>query len=127
MIVYVTIILVFSLLEFVKESYPRLHSSIYTIYIFLFLSYIVVTFVIPISTQFITTVPAPLLPVVKLLVFSVVMLFLSQILEELLMDYEYTSLATIITFTTKAIILLTWLEHMRPFYAKLFSIMGLLS
>ncbi|WP_313893820.1 hypothetical protein [Psychrobacillus sp.] len=127
MIVYVTIILAFSLLEFVKETYPKLHTSIYTIYLFLFLYYIVATFVIPISTQFITAVPTPILPVFKLLVFSVVMLFVSQVFEELLQDYEYTSLATLITFTTKAIVLLMWLEHMRPFYAKFFSIMGLLS
>lgn len=127
MIVYVTIIIAFSLLQLMKETYPRMHSVIYTIYVFLFLYYIMMTFIIPYSTQFISIVPTALLPVFKLLLFSVILLFISQIVEELLIDYEYTSLATMITFTTKAILILVWLRHMQQFYSKFFSIMGLLS
>lgn len=127
MIVYVTIILAFCLLQLVKETYPKLHSIIYTIYIFLFLTYIVTSIVIPFVTQYISIVPEALLPVFKLLLFSVILLFISQIVEELLLDYEYTSLAIIITFTTKAILLIVWLQHMKKFYEKFLSIMGLLS
>ncbi|TQR19571.1 hypothetical protein [Psychrobacillus vulpis] len=127
MIVYVTIIIAFCLLQLVKEIYPRIHSVIYTIYIILFLYYILMTFIIPYTTEFISVIPSALLPVFKLLIFSVILLFVSQIIEELLADYEYTSLATIITFTTKAILVLVWLRHMQQFYEKFFSIMGLLS
>ncbi|NME04370.1 hypothetical protein HF876_00775 [Psychrobacillus sp. BL-248-WT-3] len=63
----------------------------------------------------------------KLLLFSVILLFISQIIEELLEDYEYTSLASLITITTKAILLVVWIQHMEPFYQKFFSFMGLLS
>lgn len=127
MIVYVSIILAVSLLQFIKEIYPRLHSVIYTIYIFLFLYYIVVSIIIPVTEEYISIVPAPLLPVVKLLLFSVILLFVSQIIEELLIGYEYTSFANMMTFLTKAIIILVWVNHMKQFYAKFFSIMGLLS
>lgn len=108
-----------------KESYPRLHSVIYTIYIFLFLYYIIVSILIPYFQEVITIVPTPLLPVVKLLLFSVILLFVSQIVEELLLEYEYTSLASMMSFTTKAIIILVWVNHMKQFYEKFFSIMGL--
>ncbi|QFF99412.1 hypothetical protein PB01_11575 [Psychrobacillus glaciei] len=127
MIVYITIIIAFCLLQLVKAIYPRLHSVVYTIYIFLFLSYILMNFIIPYTTQFISVIPTALLPVFKLLLFSVILLFVSQIVEELLIEYEYTSLATILTFTTKAILIIVWLRHMQQFYAKFFSIMGLLS
>lgn len=127
MIVYVTIILAFCLLQLVKESYPRLHSIIYTIYIFLFSTYLLISVVIPFVSQHLSVVPVALLPVIKLLLFSVLLLFISQIVEELLLDYEYTSLATMITFTTKAIILIVWLQHMKQFYEKFFSVLGLLS
>lgn len=125
MIVYLIIILAFILLQFLKESYPRLHSVIYTIYIFLFLYYIIVSILIPYFQEVITIVPTPLLPVVKLLLFSVILLFVSQIVEELLLEYEYTSLASMMAFTTKAIIILVWVNHMKQFYEKFFSIMGL--
>jgi xanthine/uracil permease len=125
MIVYLIIILAFILLQFMKESYPRLHSVIYTIYIFLFLYYIIVSILIPYFQEVITIVPAPLLPVVKLLLFSVILLFVSQIVEELLLEYEYTSLASMMSFTTKAMIILVWVNHMKQFYEKFFSIMGL--
>lgn len=125
MIVYLIIILAFILLQFLKESYPRLHSVIYTIYIFLFLYYIIVSILIPYFQEVITIVPTPLLPVVKLLLFSVILLFVSQIVEELLLEYEYTSLASMMSFTTKAIIILVWVNHMKQFYEKFFSIMGL--
>ncbi|PZX07260.1 hypothetical protein C7437_101372 [Psychrobacillus insolitus] len=125
MIVYLIIILAFILLQFMKESYPRLHSVIYTIYIFLFLYYIIVSILIPYFQEVITIVPTPLLPVVKLLLFSVILLFVSQIVEELLLEYEYTSLASMMSFTTKAIIILVWVNHMKQFYEKFFSIMGL--
>ncbi|GGA30758.1 hypothetical protein [Psychrobacillus lasiicapitis] len=127
MIVYVTIILAFCLLELVKETYPRLHSIIYTIYIFLFLTYLVISLIIPFVTHYFSIVPVALLPVFKLLLFSVLLLFITQIVEELLSEYEYTSLATMFTFTTKAIILLAWLQHMKQFYEKFFSVLGLLS
>jgi len=125
MIVYLIIILAFILLQFMKESYPRLHSVIYTIYIFLFLYYIIVSILIPYFQEVITIVPTPLLPVVKLLLFSVILLFVSQIVEELLLEYEYTSLASMMSFTTKALIILVWVNHMKQFYEKFFSIMGL--
>ncbi|ALC84992.1 MULTISPECIES: hypothetical protein [Bacillaceae] len=127
MIVYITIIIAFILLQFIDETYPRLHSIIYTIFIFLFLTYLLMTYIIPNTNQFISVIPTNLLPVFKLLMFSVILLIVSQIIEELLTDYEYTSLATILTFTTKAILLLAWLDHMKQFYSKFFSIMGLLS
>ena len=127
MIVYVTIILAFILLQLVKETYPRLHSIVYTIYVFLFLMYMVTSVVIPFVSQYILVIPDNLVPIFKLLLFSVILLFVSQIVEELLEDYEYTSLATMMTFTTKAILLLVWLQHMQPYFEKFFSIMGLLS
>lgn len=127
MIVYVTIILAFCLLQLVKETYPRIHSIIYTIYVFLFLTYLVTSIVVPFVNQYFSVVPVALLPVFKLLLFSVLLLFISQIVEELLLDYEYTSLATIFTFTTKVIILLAWLQHMKQFYEKFLSVLGLLS
>lgn len=127
MIVYITIIIAFILLQLIKETYPKIHSVVYIIYIFLFLSYILTTFIIPNTTHLITIIPADLLPVFKLILFSVILLFVSQIIEELLIDNEYTSLATMLTFTTKAILLFMWLRHMQQFYEKFFSIMGLLS
>lgn len=127
MIVYITIIIAFCLLQLVKEIYPKIHSIIYTIYIFLFLTYILMTFIIPYTTNLISIIPTAILPVIKLLLFSVVLLFVSQIVEELLIEYEYTSLAIILSFTTKAILIMIWLRHMQPFYDKFFSIMGLLS
>ncbi len=127
MIVYVTIILLFCLLEFIKETYPRLHSIIYTIFIFLFLTYLAQSAIFPFINQALDVVPTVILPVIKLLLFSVFLLFLSQIVEELLIDYEYTSLATIITFTTKAILLIVWFQHMQPFFEKFISIFGLLT
>lgn len=127
MVIYITIILAFVLLQLIKESYPRIHSIVYTIYIFLFLTYIFTVFIIPYVSQYISVVPANLLPVFKLLLFSVVLLFLSQIIEDLLLDYEYTSLASLFTFTTKAILLIVWLNHMKQFYDKFLSLLGLLS
>ncbi len=127
MIVYITIIIAFCLLQLVKEIYPKLHSLIYTIYIFLFLTYLTTSIIIPFINQYISSVPEAILPIVKLLLFSVILLFISQIVEELLEDYEYTSLASLITFTTKAILLIVWLQHMIQFYEKFFSVMGLLS
>jgi len=127
MIVYVTIILAFCLLQFMNEIYPRLHSIIYTIFIFLFLTYLAQAFVFPFVNEYLNAVPSIIQPVIKLLVFSVLLLFLSQILEELLVEYEYTSLATIITFTTKAILLLIWIQHMQPFFDKFFAIFGSLT
>ncbi|SEM44806.1 hypothetical protein SAMN04487786_1824 [Paenisporosarcina quisquiliarum] len=127
MVIYITIILAFVLLQLVKETYPRIHSIVYTIYIFLFLTYIFTVLIIPYVSQYISVIPANLLPVFKLLLFSVVLLFLSQIIEELFLDYEYTSLATLFTFTTKAILLIVWLNHMQQFYDKFLSILGLLS
>lgn len=127
MIIYITIILVFVLLQLIKEIYPRIHPIVYTIYIFLFLTYILNVFIIPSVSQYITIIPANLLPVFKLLIFSVTLLFLSQIIEDLLLDYEYTSLASLFTFTTKAILLMVWLNHMQQFYDKFISILGLLS
>lgn len=127
MIIYLTIILAFCLLQLIKETYPRIHSIVYTIYIFLFLTYILTVFIIPFVSQYTSFIPANLLPVFKLLIFSVVLLFLSQIIEELLSDYEYTSLATLFTFTTKAILLLVWLNHLKQFYDKFLSLLGLLS
>ena len=127
MVIYITIILAFVLLQLIKESYPRIHSIVYTIYIFLFLTYIFTVFIIPYVSQYISVVPANLLPVFKLLLFSVVLLFLSQIIEDLLLDYEYTSLASLFTFTTKAILLIVWLNHMKQFYGKFLSLLGLLS
>ena len=127
MIVYITIIIAFCLLQLVKEIYPKLHSLIYTIYIFLFLTYLTTSIIIPFINQYISNVPEAILPIVKLLLFSVILLFISQIVEELLEDYEYTSLASLITFTTKAILLIVWLQHMKQFYEKFFSVMGLLS
>lgn len=127
MIVYITIIISFCLLEFIKELYPRLHTVIYTIYLFFFLSYILITFIIPYTTDFISFVPSALLPIFKLLLFSVILLFFSQVVEELLTDYEYTSLATILTFATKAILIVVWLKQMEPYYAKFFSLLGRLS
>lgn len=127
MIVYITIIIAFCLLQLVKEIYPKLHSLIYTIYIFLFLTYLTTSIIIPFINQYISSVPEAILPIVKLLLFSVILLFISQIVEELLEDYEYTSLASLITFTTKAILIIVWLQHMKQFYEKFFSVMGLLS
>lgn len=127
MIIYITIILAFVLLQFIKEIYPRIHSIVYTIYIFLFLTYIFTIIIIPYVSQYASVIPANLLPVFKLLLFSVVLLFLSQIIEELFLDYEYTSLASLFTFTTKAILLIVWLNHMKQFYEKFLSILGLLS
>ncbi|MCK1999042.1 hypothetical protein MPH47_17735 [Psychrobacillus psychrodurans] len=127
MVIYITIILAFVLLQLVKETYPRIHSIVYTIYIFLFLTYIFTVLIIPYVSQYISVIPANLLPVFKLLLFSVVLLFLSQIIEELFLDYEYTSLASLFTFTTKAILLIVWLNHMQQFYDKFLSILGLLS
>lgn len=127
MIVYITIIVAFCLLQLVKETYPKFHSLIYTIYIFLFLTYLSTSVIIPFINQYISNVPAAILPIVKLLLFSVILLFISQIIEELLEDYEYTSLASLITITTKAILLVVWIQHMEQFYQKFFSIMGLLS
>lgn len=83
MVIYITIILAFVLLQLVKETYPRIHSIVYTIYIFLFLTYIFTVLIIPYVSQYISVIPANLLPVFKLLLFSVVLLFLSQIIEEL--------------------------------------------
>ena len=127
MVIYITIILAFVLLQLIKETYPRIHSIVYTIYIFLFLTYIFTVFIIPYVSQFIAVTPSNLLPVFKLLIFSVVLLFLSQIIEELLLEYEYTSLASLFTFTTKAILLIVWMNHMKQFYGKFISILGLLS
>jgi hypothetical protein len=127
MVIYITIILAFILLQLIKETYPRIHSIVYTIYIFLFLTYIFTVIIIPYASQYISVIPANLLPVFKLLLFSVVLLFLSQIIEELLLDYEYTSLASLFTFTTKAILLIVWLNHMKQFYDKFLSLLGLLS
>lgn len=127
MIIYITIILAFVLLQLIKEIYPRIHTIVYTIYIFLFLTYILTIFIIPLVSQYINVLPTNLLPVFKLLTFSVVLLFLSQIIEDLLLDYEYTSLASLFTFTTKAILLIVWLNHMQQFYDKFISILGLLS
>ena len=127
MIIYITIILAFVLLQLIKEIYPRIHTIVYTIYIFLFLTYILTVFIIPLVSQYINVIPTNLLPVFKLLTFSVILLFLSQIIEDLLLDYEYTSLASLFTFTTKAILLIVWLNHMRQFYDKFISILGLLS
>lgn len=127
MIIYITIILAFVLLQLIKEIYPRIHTIVYTIYIFLFLTYILTVFIIPLVSQYINVLPTNLLPVFKLLAFSVVLLFLSQIIEDLLLDYEYTSLASLFTFTTKAILLIVWLNHMQQFYDKFISILGLLS
>lgn len=127
MIIYITIILAFVLLQLIKEIYPRIHTIVYTIYIFLFLTYILTVFIIPLASQYINVLPTNLLPVFKLLTFSVVLLFLSQIIEDLLLDYEYTSLASLFTFTTKAILLIVWLNHMQQFYDKFISILGLLS
>jgi len=127
MIIYITIILAFVLLQLIKEIYPRIHTIVYTIYIFLFLTYIFTVFIIPTVSQYINVIPTNLLPVFKLLIFSVVLLFLSQIIEDLLLDYEYTSLASLFTFTTKAILLIVWLNHMQQFYDKFISILGLLS
>ncbi|MER2172921.1 MAG: hypothetical protein ABS938_20095, partial [Psychrobacillus psychrodurans] len=90
-------------------------------------TYIFTVLIIPYVSQYISVIPANLLPVFKLLLFSVVLLFLSQIIEELFLDYEYTSLATLFTFTTKAILLIVWLNHMQQFYDKFLSILGLLS
>ena len=122
MIVYVTIILAFCLLQFIQEIYPRLHSIIYTIFIFLFLTYIAQSTVFPFVNDFLGVIPPVVQPVIKLLLFSMFLLFLSQIVEELLIEYEYTSLASIITFTTKAILLLIWIQHMQPFFQKFFAI-----
>ena len=122
MIVYVTIILAFCLLQFIQEIYPRLHSIIYTIFIFLFLTYIAQSMVFPFVNDFLGVIPPVVQPVIKLLLFSMLLLFLSQIVEELLIEYEYTSLASIITFTTKAILLLIWIQHMQPFFQKFFAI-----
>lgn len=127
MIIYITIILAFVLLQLIKEIYPRIHTIVYTIYIFLFLTYILTVFIIPLVSQYINVIPTNLLPVFKLLTFSVILLFLSQIIEDLLLDYEYTSLASLFTFTTKAILLIVWLNHMQQFYDKFISILGLLS
>ena len=127
MVIYITIILAFILLQLIKEIYPRIHSIVYTIYIFLFLTYLFTVIIIPYTSQYITLIPANLLPVFKLLLFSVILLVLSQIIEELLLDYEYTSLASIFTFTTKAILLIVWLNHMKQFYGKFLSLLGLLS
>ena len=127
MIIYITIILAFVLLQLIKEIYPRIHTIVYTIYIFLFLTYILTVFIIPLVSQYINVIPTNLLPVFKLLIFSVILLFLSQIIEDLLLDYEYTSLASLFTFTTKAILLIVWLNHMQQFYDKFISILGLLS
>lgn len=127
MIIYITIILAFVLLQLIKESYPRIHSIVYTIYIFLFLTYIFTVFIIPYVSQYTSVIPANLLPVFKILLFSVILLFLTQIIEELLLDYEYTSLASLFTFTTKAILLIVWLNHMKQFYDKFLSLLGLLS
>lgn len=127
MIVYITIIVAFALLQLVKQIYPKFHSLIYTIYIFLFLTYLTTSVIIPFINQYISNVPSAILPIVKLLLFSVILLFISQIVEELLSDYEYTSLASLITFTTKAILLVVWIQHMEQFYQKFFTIMGLLS
>ncbi len=122
MIVYVTIILAFCLLQFIQEIYPKLHSIIYTIFIFLFLTYIAQSTVFPFVNDFLGVIPSVVQPVIKLLLFSMFLLFLSQIVEELLIEYEYTSLASIITFTTKAILLLIWIQHMQPFFQKFFAI-----
>lgn len=127
MVIYITIILAFILLQLIKEIYPRIHSIVYTIYIFLFLTYLFTVIIIPYASQYITLIPANLLPVFKLLLFSVILLVLSQIIEELLLDYEYTSLASLFTFTTKAILLIVWLNHMKQFYGKFLSLLGLLS
>ena len=127
MIIYITIILAFVLLQLIKEIYPRIHTIVYTIYIFLFLTYILTVFIIPLVSQYINVIPTNLLPVFKLLTFSVILLFLSQIIEDLLLGYEYTSLASLFTFTTKAILLIVWLNHMQQFYDKFISSLGLLS
>jgi len=127
MIIYITIILAFVLLQLIKEIYPRIHTIVYTIYIFLFLTYIFTVFIIPFVSQYLNVLPTNLLPVFKLLIFSVALLFISQIIEDLLLDYEYTSLASLFTFTTKAILLIVWLNHMQQFYDKFISILGLLS
>ena len=127
MIIYITIILAFCLLQLIKEIYPRIHSIVYTIYIFLFLTYLFTVIIIPYASQYISLIPANLLPVFKLLLFSVILLVLSQIIEELLLDYEYTSLASLFTFSTKAILLIVWLNHMKQFYGKFLSLLGLLS
>ena len=118
MIIYITIILAFVLLQLIKEIYPRIHTIVYTIYIFLFLTYIFTVFIIPFVSQYLNVLPTNLLPVFKLLIFSVALLFISQIIEDLLLDYEYTSLASLFTFTTKAILLIVWLNHMQQFYDK---------
>ncbi|WP_277587454.1 hypothetical protein [Psychrobacillus antarcticus] len=127
MVIYITIILAFILLQLIKEIYPRIHSIVYTIYIFLFLTYLFTVIIIPYASQYISLVPANLLPVFKLLLFSVILLVLSQIIEELLLDYEYTSLASLFAFTTKAILLIVWLKHMKQFYGKFLSLLELLS
>lgn len=127
MVIYITIILAFILLQLIKEIYPRIHSIVYTIYIFLFLTYLFTVIIIPYASQYISLIPANLLPVFKLLLFSVILLVLSQIIEELLLDYEYTSLASLFAFTTKAILLIVWLNHMKQFYGKFLSLLELLS
>jgi len=127
MIIYFIIIVAFCLLQLIKETYPRIHSVVYTIYIFVLLIFIFTTFIIPYVSQYVAVIPENLLPVFKLLLFSVILLFISQIIEELLLDYEYTSLASLFTFTTKAILIIVWLNHMKQFYDKFSALLGLLS
>ena len=122
MIIYITIILAFVLIAAYKRNISS-HSfnCVYDLYFSLFNLYfnrIYHSFGLPI---YLNVVPTNLLPVFKLLIFSVVLLFLSQIIEDLLLDYEYTSLASLFTFTTKAILLIVWLNHMNNFMTSLYQ------
>lgn len=105
------------LLNFVKGAMGKLHSIISIIFFFLFLAQIYQLVLYPLFSELVSI--TDVLPYSKLIIYTALLLLLSQLIKSVLEEQEYDALSDGVDIAVRGSLILLWLQQLKPAMSQL--------
>lgn len=105
------------LLNFIKGAIGKLHSIISIIFFFLFLAQIYQLVLYPLFSELVSI--TDVLPYSKPIIYTALLLLLSQLIKAVLEEQEYDALSEGVDIAVRGSLILLWLHQLKPAMSQL--------
>ena len=105
------------LLNFIKGAIGKLHSIISIIFFFLFLAQIYQLVLYPLFSELVSI--TDVLPYSKPIIYTALLLLLSQLIKAVLEEQEYDALSEGVDIAVRGSLILLWIQQLKPAMSQL--------
>lgn len=116
-----SVVILLLLLLFIKQAIPTLHPLFAVIFTLIFLQVVAMQTIIPWARSFHAMVQS--IPYAQSLLYTAVVLLLSEVILQLLTEHEYDTLGEIMHIAVRISLIVYWLAQLQPIIEALTNLL----